>query len=189
MSDNELDDLIDDVIREAQNRESAAEWGSGRDDLDKSREALEKHIAALRQQLDAYRTALAGALDVTPDYPDLLDPALTGEFVKMRLDGLRDVINDLKHTNALWEQNFETRRQQLDAAGGDAAFHPRAAKLMHKRKNFVVVAEDEPYFRQVYATIRAHEMDMDRWTGDDEKRFWVAVRKQKTDLAHAGKES
>ena len=54
------------------------------------------------------------------------------------------------------------------------AFHPRAVKLMRKRKNFLVVAEDEPYFMQVYRLIRKNEKANDTWSGEDEHIYQSA---------------
>lgn len=54
-------------------------------------------------------------------------------------------------------------------------FHPRAMKLMRKKKNFVVVAEDEPYFIDVYKMIRSHEKEKGTWTKIDEERFLAAT--------------
>lgn len=54
-------------------------------------------------------------------------------------------------------------------------FHPRAMKLIRKQKNFVVVAEDEPYFSTVYGMIRDHEIEKGRWTDEDEKQYQIAV--------------
>jgi len=54
-------------------------------------------------------------------------------------------------------------------------FHPRAAKLMRKRKNFVVVAEDERYFVQVYNSIRDSERARGRWTEEDERVYQESV--------------
>lgn len=51
------------------------------------------------------------------------------------------------------------------------AFHPRAAKLMRKRKPFVVVAIDEPYFRDVYDLIRDHEMLKGTWEIQDQNEY------------------
>ena len=59
----------------------------------------------------------------------------------------------------------------LAAANEREAFHPRAAKLAGKRKNFLVVAEDEVYFGVVYGMIRASEMSKGRWTDDDEQLY------------------
>ena len=50
-------------------------------------------------------------------------------------------------------------------------FHPRAFKLMKKKKNFIVVAVDEPYFRTVYELIRATEINKGTWTDQDELFF------------------
>lgn len=52
---------------------------------------------------------------------------------------------------------------------------PRAWKLMKKRKNFLVVACDEPYFRQVYDLIRDEEMLQGRWTLEDENHYTDAM--------------
>jgi hypothetical protein len=65
-------------------------------------------------------------------------------------------------------------QDELDAA---KAFHPRAMKLIGKRKNFVVVAEDEPYFPTVYALIRAYEFSNGRWTDEDERIYREAMQK------------
>ncbi len=74
-------------------------------------------------------------------------------------------------------RNLEVR---LNDAGEMLKFHPRAAKLMGKKKEFLVVAHDEPYYLQVYDLIRDHEMDTGRWTVEDE-RAWLAARKAKED--------
>lgn len=50
-------------------------------------------------------------------------------------------------------------------------FHPRAAKLMRKRKAFIVIAHDEPYFQQAYSMIRDNEKAKGTWTDEDE-RVW-----------------
>lgn len=59
----------------------------------------------------------------------------------------------------------------LQTASEDAAFHPRAAKLMRKRKNFVVVAEDELYYMSAYENIRFHELQRGRWNDEDERHY------------------
>lgn len=51
------------------------------------------------------------------------------------------------------------------------AFHPRAMKLIRKRKNFIVIAEDEPYFMVAYTMIRANEKENGRWTMEDEEAY------------------
>lgn len=59
----------------------------------------------------------------------------------------------------------------LQEANEDAAFHPRAAKLMRKRKNFIVIACDESYFMDVYDLIRDSEMQKGTWTIEDQWHY------------------
>lgn len=72
----------------------------------------------------------------------------------------------------------EALRAELQAALNEIkileSFHPRAAKLMRKRKSFLVVAEDEPYYIDTYLTIRIHEIEIGRWTDEDERLFQAA---------------
>lgn len=60
---------------------------------------------------------------------------------------------------------------------GLESFHPRAMKLMRNGKGFVVVAEDEPYFIQVYGMIRCHELEIGRWTDEDERAMLAAIER------------
>jgi hypothetical protein len=57
-------------------------------------------------------------------------------------------------------------------------FHPRACKLLRKRKNFIVIAEDEDYFMAAYSMIRTSEMEKGHWTRDDEFAFDEAAHRQ-----------
>ena len=57
-------------------------------------------------------------------------------------------------------------------------FHPRAVKLLRKRKAFVVVAEDEVYFPAVYAMIREDEISKERWTMDDQWEYEQTLAKR-----------
>jgi hypothetical protein len=50
-------------------------------------------------------------------------------------------------------------------------FHPRAVKLLRKRKPFIVVACDEPYFMGTYSLIRSHEMAKGSWSEVDERIY------------------
>lgn len=58
----------------------------------------------------------------------------------------------------------------------DKKFHPRAFKLIQKRKNFLVVAEDEPYFIMVYDEIRYREKENGGWTEEDERIYQAASK-------------
>ena len=51
----------------------------------------------------------------------------------------------------------------------------RAGKLLLKHKPFIVVACDEPYYLDVYRTIRKHEKAKSRWMDEDERCFQEAV--------------
>ena len=53
-------------------------------------------------------------------------------------------------------------------------FHPRAVKLLRKKKPFLVIAEDEPYYLQVYALVRSEEQRIGRWTSEDERAYQAA---------------
>lgn len=57
-------------------------------------------------------------------------------------------------------------------------FHPRAMKLLRKQKNFIVIADDEPYFREAYAMIRDNEIKIGRWSAEDEQAYQNALKKQ-----------
>lgn len=65
---------------------------------------------------------------------------------------------------------------QSDTVEDFEQFHPRAVKLLRKRKNFLVVAEDEYYYMLVYALIREHERARFRWTEQDELNYQLARR-------------
>ena len=80
-------------------------------------------------------------------------------------------------------------RYQRDMAQGilDAyeTLHPRAVKLLNEKRNFIVVAEKELYFMDVYRAIREHETSAGTWTAEDERifqqssaRFWVLHSKE-----------
>ena len=53
--------------------------------------------------------------------------------------------------------------------------HPRAFKLMVKNKPFIVIANDEPYFRRAYNLIRNHEVQKGTWTDEDQWLYEVMV--------------
>ena len=85
--------------------------------------------------------------------------------------------NDWPNWQWSGSQIFSKPDDKITSAEADAAFHPRAAKIMRKHKNFVVVTEDEPYFIKVYAMIRYHEKKIGRWSVEDEMRYAEAFDK------------
>jgi hypothetical protein len=64
---------------------------------------------------------------------------------------------------------------RLRAIEAAADFHPRAMKLMLKKKNFIVIAEDELYFSKAYAMIRVYEIAKGTWTEEDERLYLDAL--------------
>lgn len=72
-------------------------------------------------------------------------------------------------------RTLEEIRLRLHVLDDMENFHPRAVKLMRKHKPFVVVAYDEPYYKTVYDMIRVHEIEMGRWTKQDEAIYLKAV--------------
>jgi hypothetical protein len=59
---------------------------------------------------------------------------------------------------------------------GRTEFHPRAMKLMAKRKDFIVIAHDEPYYMVAYSWIRYHETFKGTWTAVDEELYQAALK-------------
>jgi hypothetical protein len=85
--------------------------------------------------------------------------------------------------------NFEIKAIQLKALLDEIDdlhnmldFHPRAYKLMRKRKPFLVVAIDEPYAKDVYDLIRDHEMDKGTWTIEDQNYYVDFIEIWKTEV-------
>jgi hypothetical protein len=113
---------------------------------------------------------------------------ITDERLKERLDELKECrdkygdhnldYGDYIFSNADEEieilAELQTSRQTL---AGMNNFHPRAMKLMRKRKNFIVIAEDEPYFRGAYDMIRSHEATLGKWTAGDEIEYHFSIER------------
>lgn len=76
-------------------------------------------------------------------------------------------------------QTAQAHIAQLEAA---LNFNERAAKLSLKRKPFIVVANDEPYFMRVYAMIRSFEMEKGRWNDADEQAFRAALNPKQEEI-------
>lgn len=96
----------------------------------------------------------------------------------MNIDALRMIneFDDMDRRLAAMQSRAETVERELAELREALDFHQRAAKLMLKRKKFIVVAEDEPYFIAVYNRIREHEISKRTWTNDDEKTYQKALK-------------
>jgi hypothetical protein len=88
-------------------------------------------------------------------------------------DGSYTVVTWLDGVPPIGEAAAELQRLRAIEAAAD--FHPRATKLMLKKKNFIVIAEDEPYFSKAYAMIRVCEMAKGTWTEEDERLYRDAL--------------
>lgn len=107
---------------------------------------------------------------ITSDTPITISAHdLEAKYVsRQAYDELRKKLNDLQ--------------LELDRA---ADFHPRAMKLIRKRRNFVVVAENEPYFMAVYDLIRAFEKAKSTWFYGDEEVYQIVKRRVLANIADA----
>lgn len=75
-----------------------------------------------------------------------------------------------------WKGRAEAAEKEVK---GFEEFHPRAIKLLRKRKNFLVIAEDEHYFPIVYFWIRNSEIVKKTWTEEDERKYQLATQPPK----------
>jgi len=78
-----------------------------------------------------------------------------------------------------WKARAEAAEKEVK---GFEEFHPRAIKLLRKRKNFLVVAEDEPYFKTVYDWIRNGQIVKKTWTEEDEHRYQLATQPKSQEM-------
>lgn len=96
-------------------------------------------------------------------------------FVRSALDGYQ--LAEASHTQQMTEENL-TLKKRIDQMND---FHPHAFKLMFAEKNFVVVAENEPYFPQVYSIIRDQEIAQGHpWNEEDERKYQEAIMRWTT---------
>lgn len=99
-------------------------------------------------------------------------------------DDVRDIADELEdhndtcdHCNCIVGGDLEReavyRLRELRAENERlrALLNCRAGKLLLKGKFFLVVANDEPYFPDVYLAIRETEKLAGRWTAEDETAF------------------
>ena len=59
---------------------------------------------------------------------------------------------------------------------------PRAFKLIEKKKEFIVIAVDEPYYKAAYEMIRNEEIKNLRWNNFDEKSFIESCKRNEKEL-------
>ena len=73
-------------------------------------------------------------------------------------------VKNLTTLQSLWDGDEMTEKELRE-------LYPRAFKLMDKKKYFILVACDEPYFMEVYSLIRDNEIKKERWDAEDEKVY------------------
>ena len=83
-----------------------------------------------------------------------------------------EVRSRVKEMNRLQEIEREQRLAQYEFLLRST----RAGKLLLKGKQFLCVAMDEPYYADVYRTIRRHEKQHGRWNAIDESEFQTAMQ-------------
>lgn len=133
-----------------------------RDEWRKKALAVDEHpaIVALRQERDEARATVAG-MRYALQMPDILGaPVVFCQRLRDGLDQARLAVENLT--------------RERDEARAILDFHHRAAKLMAKRKAFIVIAHDESYFIAVYSIIRTSEIAKGRWTQEDEAAYQLA---------------
>ena len=94
--------------------------------------------------------------------------AVSTEIAIIKEDAILRLFDAVQNEYAAQVAELQTA---LREANEDAAFHPRAAKLMRKRKNFIVIACDESYFMEAYDLIRDFEMQKGTWTIEDQWHY------------------
>jgi hypothetical protein len=88
---------------------------------------------------------------------------MSDTYRELFLDKQNQLLNAMQKALQLQEELNEIEK-----------FHPRAVKLIRKRRNFLVVSEYEPYFMKAYELIRDHEWKMGTWSDDDQRAFETA---------------
>lgn len=162
----------------------------GWDEIERWREELPRLLEQAQQNPDRKLSVVLGAMLIALQNTIAIADALKAELSTCQ-DGNVDLLSenhDLKKQvyNLKGELNQAVYMQDKVRAERDRAekymveaydFHPRAVKLIEKRKNFVVVSESEPYFLEVYKMIRAHEYAKGSWTTEDEALYQIALER------------
>jgi hypothetical protein len=123
-------------------------------------------IESLRDEVALFKSTLA-------------DNEAYGMAVMTERDALRSALNHAVYMQDKIRAERDTAEDLAEKlrkhAKTEEDFHPRAVKLLRKRKPFLVVANDEPYYRQVYDLIRDNEMLRGEWTTSDQWRYEDAI--------------
>lgn len=136
---------------------------------------LEASVESERKRAEASEALLIALQEMLPPTLAALDLSVTAlKDPTTRIFDLTRIVRGVMDALQMFATALRDNPPPVMAA---INFHPRAWKLMRKQKNFLVVAEDEPYFAQVYDLIRETEQKQDRWTDEDEYHYQVATGK------------
>ena len=89
-------------------------------------------------------------------------------FKTKRIEELKNENEALRTSLDIAVDAIGAWRKQLKVDQDALAFHQRAAKLMHKRKPFLVITIDDPYFMDAYKLIQTCEVLKGTWTDEDQ---------------------
>lgn len=89
-------------------------------------------------------------------------------------------MNDKHHLNLLIAAARDMSDNELkvmEAIALLARVSERVLNLLRKREPFLVIGEHEPYYLEMYATIREYEKRDGTWSFQDEMSYQVAKQK------------
>lgn len=93
-----------------------------------------------------------------------------------RLAPLEQSAKVLSEMNNKLQSALTTAQEENKRYKDALEFNPLAEKMSLKKKQFIVVAIDEPYFKEVYDIIRKEERRKDTWNFDDEMAYVEALK-------------
>ena len=99
----------------------------------------------------------------------------------MKITDVDILINEFRKGRNTWPRaSIELFVREITRLNNHIAMikslYPLAYKLIAKKKSFIVVAIDEPYYKDVYEMIRDEEIKQDDWSDQDEEIFIRSCR-------------
>ena len=100
---------------------------------------------------------------------------------RMKITDVDILINEFRKGRNTWPRaSIELFVREITRLNNHIAMikslYPLAYKLIAKKKSFIVVAIDEPYYKDVYEMIRDEEIKQDDWSDQDEEIFIRSCR-------------
>jgi len=116
-----------------------------------------KFIPKNLEQLNSYLATLDESIQA--GLKENLQPLISESVSEIAKD--ETIISDFAKVLKTFEIDMEELEEILN-------FNPRATKLAAKGKTFIVIAIDEPYFKNAFDMIREREISIERWTDEDQ---------------------